>query len=152
MTVKEYLGKVRRNRQKCRVLRERIEELEHEMSGLKGIRYDKDKVQASPDGKMEKIFDQLEVIRARYATAVLRYHLQEEKIRKQIMDMPNEMHREVLILRYIEEAPDGRQLTFDQISERMHKSIEWTWHLHGYALQEFARLYKKSTGKNRQVT
>lgn len=141
MTAKEYLNGIRRKRLHCLSLRERLSEIETQMSGLKAIVYDKDRVQASPSNKMEELFVKYDEITEKFMRSAIKYQKAVEKTERQINDMPKETHREILTLRYLKDDAHGRQMTFEQIACTMHKSYEWVCHLHGHALKEFERMY-----------
>ena len=141
MTAKEYLSGVRRNRLHCRSLGDRLKEIENEMTGLKAITYDRDRVQVSPSNKMEELYIKIDGLSEKFAKALLKYQTSVQKAERQIGDMPKETHREILTLRYLKDGEDGRQMTFEEIACKMHKSYEWVCHLHGHALKEFERMY-----------
>lgn len=141
MTAKEYLTGIRRKRLHCLSLRERLSEIENQMSGLKAIVYDRDRVQASPSNTMEELFVKYDELTEKFVRASLKYQTAVEKAERQINEMPKEAHREILTLRYLKDDANGRQMTFEQIACVVHKSYEWVCHLHGHALKEFERMY-----------
>ena len=141
MTAKEYLTGIRKQRLHCRMLAERIEELNNQAQGLKAITYDKDRVQVSPTNKMEDLVLKMDEISGKFSKSIDRYYKSVEKATKQISDLPKETHREILMLRYMKDDENGRQMTFEQIACIMHKSYEWVCHLHGHALKEFERMF-----------
>lgn len=147
MTAKEYLTAVRRKRLHCRSLGDRLQELETEMMGLKAITYDKERVQVSPSNKMEELFVKMDAVIDKYGKSLLVYQAAVQKAQEQINEMPKETHREILTLRYLQDDEQGRQMTFEEIACKMHKSYEWVCHLHGHALREFERLYKNDMEK-----
>ena len=141
MKAKKYLGEIRRQRLNVISLYERIEEINHQMSGLKAIVYDKDRVQVSPSNKMEELFAKMDELSEKFVQANIKYQTAGAKAEQQIKGMPKETQREILTLRYLKDGEDGRQMTFEQIACIMHKSYEWVCHLHGNALREFERMY-----------
>lgn len=148
MTAKEYLNSVRRKREHCRQLEERRQELEAQAAGLKAIVYDKDRVQTSPENRMESIMVKLAALDEKYAKTIAEYHEAQLKLEQQLQGMKNPMYAEVLTLRYAVDDRDGRQMSFERIACTMYKSYEWVRHLHGEALQEFQRMYLKKTTQN----
>ena len=141
MTAKEYLTGIRRQRLHVLSLQERLEEIQNQMSGLKAITYDKDRVQVSPSNKREELYLKMDGIAEKFTRAYMKYQLAVQKAERQIGDMPKESQREILTLRYLRDDEHGRQMTFEQIACIMHKSYEGVCHLHGYALNEFERMY-----------
>lgn len=143
MTAKEYLNKIQTYRKAVENHALRIEELYHDASGLKAIIYDKDRVQVSPENRMEKIFERIDKEAEKYVKARVRY---EEEVRKrtdQIAGMDRADYAEILRLRYIETDVDGRQLSLEEISCRMHLSFYRVAHLHGEALEAFRRKWMR---------
>lgn len=141
MTAKEYLNQVRRNRLHCQILDERIKELKAQAQGLKAIVYDKDRVQVSPTNKLEEYTVKIVALEDKQSKALWKFDELEETIRRQVMQMPSDTHREILTLRYIKSETDGRRITFERIACIMHKSFDWVRHAHGQALREFERRY-----------
>lgn len=135
MTAKEYLSKIQTYRRIMQSYADRIEELYHEASGLKAIVYDKDRVQVSPEQKMEKIFAQIDAETEKYAKASIRY---QKEVRKRIdqIEAVGGTFAELLILRYI----DGKR--WEEIACVMHYSFRHITRLHGQALAAFTARYK----------
>lgn len=145
MTAKEYLSKIKIYRRAIISTQLRIEELEHQASGIRAITYDRDRVQVSPENRMEDIMVKIDAQAAKMARQIEKYHREVEKREKQIAGMDRPDYAEILRLRYIELNSDGRQMTLEEISCRMHLSYFRVKHLHGEALAAFARRYKVST-------
>lgn len=114
---------------------DRVDELYHEASGLKAIVYDKDRVQTSPEQKMEKIFAQIDAEAEKYARARLRY---EKEVRRRIdqIEAIGGTFAELLILRYI----DGKR--WEEIACIMHYTFRHITRLHGQALAAFTARFK----------
>ena len=136
MTAKEYLSKIQTYRQLMQTYADRIEELYHEASGLKAIVYDKDRVQVSPEQKLEKIIAQIDVEAQKYVRASTRYGTELRKRIEQIQRMGNNQHIKILTLRYI----DG--LRWEEIACKTHYSFRHVTRLHGQALAAFTALYQ----------
>ena len=136
MTAKEYLLKIQTYRQNMETYANRIEELYHEASGLKAIVYDKDRVQVSPENKLEQIFAMIDTEAEKYAKARVRYEREVRKRIDQISRLPDGHHAELLTLRYV----DGKRL--EEIACLMHYSFRHVTRLHGQALAAFTARYK----------
>lgn len=141
MTAKEYLSKIQTYRRIMNSYADRIEELYHEASGLKAIVYDKDRVQTSPENKLEKIFQAIDKEAQKYAKARSKYEMEVRKRTKQIAGMERPDYSEILRLRYVDLDLDGQPHTLEEISCLMHLSFWRTAHLHGEALEAFRRKY-----------
>lgn len=142
MTAKEYLSKIQTYRRIMQSYADRIEELYHEASGLKAIVYDKDRVQVSPEQKMEKIFGQIDDIAEDYVKARRRYEVEVRKRTEQIAGMERAEYAELLRMRYV----DGMNLL--QITLAMKDkdggqrySYDHIKHMHGWALSAFQKKY-----------
>lgn len=141
MTAKEYLSKIQTYRRAMQSCADRIEELYHDASGLKAITYDKDRVQVSPENRLEKIFEAIDAEAEKYTKARVRYELEVRKRVDQIAGMDRPEHSEILRLRYVELEPDGNTKPLEQIAYMMHRSYDNTKHLHGWALEAFQKKY-----------
>lgn len=124
-------------------LERKIELLRHRAEGLKGITYDKDKVQTSPANAIEDAVSELVDLESRLAEVSHKY-AEAARIRtNQILDMENAQYAELLYLRYVDDGKNGKGNTLDDVAEEMHYSFKYVRNLHGKALQEFGRLYLK---------
>lgn len=141
MTAKEYLSKIQTYKQIMQTYADRIEELYHEASGLKAIVYDKDRVQVSPENRFEQIMAKIDAEARKWAAARLKYEKEVQKRVEQIAGMERAEYAEILRLRYIELDRDGRMMSLEEISCRMHLSFYRVAHLHGEALEAFRRKY-----------
>lgn len=141
MTAKEYLLKIQTYRRAVQTYADRIEELYHDASGLKAIVYDKERVQVSPENKLEKIFEKIDREAEKYAKARLKLEVEVQKRVDQIAGMDRPEYCEILRLRYIELGKDGRMMSLEEISCRMHRSYPNVKHLHGWALNAFQKKY-----------
>ena len=141
MTAKEYLSKIQTYRRTVQTYADRIEELYHDASGLRAIVYDKDRVQVSPENKLEKIFEKIDREAEKYAKARVWYEVEVQKRVDQIAEMDRPEYCEILRLRYVELESDGNMKTLEQIACIMHLSFWRTAHLHGEALEAFRRKY-----------
>lgn len=143
MTAKEYLSKIQTYRQAMQVYADRIEELYHDAAGIKAIVYDKDRVQVSPENRFEQIMTKIDAEARKWAAARLKYEQEVQKRIDQISNMDRAEYSEILRLRYIEVDRDGRMMSLEEISCRMHRSYNNVKHLHGWALNAFQKKYLK---------
>lgn len=146
MTAKEYLSKIQTYRRIMQSYADRIEELYHEASGLKAIVYDKDRVQVSPEQKMEQIFAQIDAEAEKYAKARLRYENEVRKRTEQIAGMEKAEYSQLLHMKYI----DGKSLLqitleFKDPDGGQRYSYDHIRHMHGWALNEFYKKYLHNT-------
>lgn len=141
MTAKEYLSKIQTYRQTMQVYADRIETLYHDAAGIKAIVYDKDRVQVSPENRFEEIMAKIDTEARKWAAARLKYEKEVQKRVEQIAGMERAEYAEILRLRYIEIGSDGRMMSLEEISCRMHRSYPNIKHLHGWALNAFQRKY-----------
>ena len=146
MTAKEYLNRVWLHRLHCQMLAEKIEELRNFSSGVKGITYDKDKIQTSPANKLEESTIKVLELQDRLNRKMMQFEQEDNVIREQVMNMPNQLHVQVLQLRYLT-TDNGQRMSFERIACIMRKSYSRVRHIHGQALKEFERLYLKSDTK-----
>lgn len=141
MTAKEYLSKIQTYRQAMQSYAYRIEELYHDAAGIKAIVYDKDRVQVSPENRFEQIMAKIDAEARKWAAARLKYEQEVQKRIDQIAGMERAEYSEILRLRYIELDADGRMMSLEEISCRMHRSYNNVKHLHGWALSAFQKKY-----------
>ena len=120
---------------------DRIEALYHDAAGVKAIVYDKDRVQVSPENRFEEIMAKIDAEARKWAAARLKYEKEVQKRVEQIAGMERAEYAEILRLRYIEIGQDGRMMSLEEISCRMHLSFYRVAHLHGEALEAFRRKY-----------
>lgn len=143
MKPKTYLSEIHRLRRMAQRLERKIETLRHRAEGLKGITYDKDKVQTSPANAIEDAVSELVDLESRLAEVSHKY-AEAVRIRTdQILDMENAQYAELLYLRYVDDGKNGKGNTLDDVAEEMHYSFKYVRNLHGKALQEFGRMYLK---------
>lgn len=139
MTAKEYLQEIRRLRNRCDNLRRQHDELWEQALAIGAIRYDKDKIQVSPENQLEKQVLRLFKLREKYLRAVARYQAEIVKREAEVARLGRWDYEEVLRLRYFE------FLSFSEIAERMARSEQRVKHLHGEALRAFEKVAKVDT-------
>lgn len=136
MTAKEYLSEIQKMRRLLHSLELRAEELRTQAEGVKAMRYDRDKVQVSPTNMMEELAPLLVEVEEEYGRQIVKYH-EAVLIRIRQIEALSAQSAELLTLRYI----DG--LSLWKVSKRMHLSFDRVRHLHGIALEEFRKRWRK---------
>ena len=142
MKAKEYLSQINVYRYQIEALARKRAELEHEAAGVKAITYDRDRVQTSPENRLEKIMARLDDIDRRYSRRIEQYHKEVAKREKQIAGLDTPLYAELLALRYI----DGCSL--QQAADILHErhpdkqyNEDYIRRVHGWALMEFQKKY-----------
>lgn len=151
MTAKEYLQTIRKYRRVAQSLAGDIEVIRNEIGGLKAVTYDKDRVQVSPSNRTEELIPKLIKTEEMYVAALIKYRTECAKRIQQIAELDNPDHVEILRLRYIESDKDGHPLSWQTIADTMHWSYSKVTHMHGYALQAFARKYLQTYANENSV-
>ncbi len=141
MTAKEYLSEICKYNRIAISLAEQVDIIRNEIGGLKGIAYDKDRVQTSPSNRMEELIPKLIKAEEQYTESLIKYRMEYLKRVRQIVELGKPEYVEVLQLRYIEQDDKGHTLNWHEIADRMNWSYSKVTHLHGYALQAFAKKY-----------
>ena len=150
MKPKTYLSEIHRLKRMTQRLEHKIETLRNRAEGLKGITYDKDKVQTSPANAIEEAVVELVDLETRLVEVSHRY-AEAARIRTdQILDMDDPRYAELLFLRYVDDGKDGKGNTLADVADMMNYSLDWTFRLHGMALQAFGNKYLKPD-KQKQV-
>lgn len=134
MRPKEYLLQIKRLEWEVYLNQEAVDRVRARLD-LKGISYDKDRVQSSPDDIMPDLIDRL--IKLEEITERKRTELDAliTLIVEQITNMDDIIDQKVLYEHYIK----GQSLGY--IAKELHYSYDWTKHRHGTALQAFEKKY-----------
>ena len=132
MTGKDFLNEYRKLKIRIKGKQDQINELRESLGGLKAIRYDLDKVQASHSGDpMLDGFVQIEEKSESVAGDIVRLTELCDDILNRIGRMDTPVFMELLTRRYINDQ------SFEQISVSMGYSYKSTLNYHGDALREF---------------
>lgn len=142
MKAKEYLSEIRTHQQLIRALEQKAEELRTQAEGMKAITYDKDKVQVSPESRMEDLVVRLVEIEERIGAELVKYYEALDVRLRQIRELPPDC-AEILIQRYVMTGPKGEPLTWEQIAVNIARSFSYVTHMHGIALQAFSKRFPK---------
>lgn len=136
--LKDFLRAIRSDQKEIAHLRQMVAELEAELLP-QAIRYDRDKVQVSPDEKFStlcaKIADYEEELGKSIAELYGRKLYAEQLIKK--LSDPKE--REVLRYYYLT-TENGQNLTWNQVAIRMNYFERHVKRIHGNALVNLAKL------------
>lgn len=141
MTAKEYLLKIQTYKKAMLRTEQTIDALYATAGGLKGITYDRDRVQTSPENHMEVAFARIDEERKKLADQSVRYAEAVRVRLDRITQLDNPAYSEVLSLRYIDLDRGGRLKTFEKIGRKMGYSEKQVRRLHGYALEAFRKKY-----------
>ena len=136
MTAKDFLQVIYKRRCGLQSVREHIEELQASAGGISAIRYDKDRVQVSPEDHMSEAVARMIEAEEEYGRLVVEYHKAVIQRTKMIQAMPDPRYVALLTHRYID------CLRFEEIAYRMNYSWKHVLRLHGEALDAFAKQYE----------
>lgn len=135
MTAKEYLQKIRHYKYQIAQYYLRLEEL-YTVLGMGAIDYSKDKVQTSPQNKIEDVIAKIDEIRNERLKAILDMELFIDEATKKINELPNESYREVLTERFI------NLRRYEAIADKMYLENQSARKLCGIALSKFEEMHK----------
>lgn len=132
MTPKKYLEQIQELEWSIYVNQEAIQRVKDRMD-IKGLSYDKDRVQTSPQDTMPDLIANL--IRLEEVTDNKRIYLEEMMtvITNQIELMENVLDKKILYMRYV------KGLSLYAVSKKLHYSYDYIRHRHGMALQRFEK-------------
>lgn len=132
---KRYLMQVRWIDDDIKRTEEDIQELETMAQGVKGIAYDRDKVQTSLSDCMSNAVVKILEKKAQLVEEDIRLIELRSLIRSQISNMPDPIHRQILFRYYLSCN------SFEKIASDMNYSYQYIINAHGRALQAFQRRY-----------
>lgn len=146
MTAKEYLSKIQIYHRAILSTQLRIEELEHQASGIRAITYDRDKVQTSPENRIEDIMIKVDALTRKLTRQIMKYQSEVMKREKQIAELERAEYAQVLQMKYI----DGMNLLQITLAMRdadggQRYSYDHVKHMHGWALNAFQKKYLNNT-------
>lgn len=134
--VRELLQSVRAEKLEIVILREQIEELK--MSLLPGaIRYDKDKVQTSPDDQMSVVMEKVDDYERKLKHRLLSLLDKQSQASELIMELDDSLQRQVLQLYYL----DKDRLYWDDIATMMGYTKRRLYQIHGEAIEKLETLH-----------
>lgn len=104
----------------------------------KGITYDKDKVQASPEDKFTKICARISDLQEELGESIVRLKEKQIKAERMIRELEDPDEREVMRWYYLT-IEDNRLLTWQQVAIRMNYYCRHVLRLHGNALVHLSK-------------
>jgi hypothetical protein len=130
---KEYLKDIKTKRQYLERLKERRKSLHLDVS-FGGINYEADKIQSTPQNKLEnaiiKLSDRMEYL----DETILKISMEIDDRLNNIESIPDTNYRAILFKRYSEYK------TFEEISVEMGYAYNYTCNIHGEALKELSKV------------
>lgn len=136
MTAKEYLNQIHNYQIKYESQLEHIKDLRLLATSTGAIRYDKDKVQSSPNGDSmtNAVIKIIEAENKAYEIAIDLANKRQE-ITYKIINLDIGEYARLLCLRYV------KGFKLEDVANEMHYSYEWTRHQHSKALDAFSERY-----------
>lgn len=131
--VKQYMNEIKIKRRYLKRLKDRRANLHLEVS-FGAIQYDGDKVQNSPQNKLEEAAVRLSERMEHLDNEIARISIEIDDRIGNIEKLSNDLHRNILFKRYVEEK------TFEQISVEMGYTYNYTCNIHGDALNELTKV------------
>lgn len=134
---KEYFRQIRKEQLEIFHLEKMIER--EELTLLpKGIRYDTDKVQVSPEDILARSAAEIADMKKELLRSI--QVLKEKKARAEcvLMNLDNSDEREVMRYYYMD-SEESRLLKWEDVAEKMNYNKRWVLKLHGRALTNLAK-------------
>ena len=135
MTASEYLGQVEVLNVRIDQKRKELERIQNEAYGVKGMRYDTDRVQTSPVDHMPDMVIRCIELEEEIRKDIERNIELRHQIIYQIQGMPDLKHVQLLYKKYVELK------TNPEIAGEMNMAEDTVRKIHTKALQEFTRVY-----------
>lgn len=135
MTASEYLGQVEVLNVRIDQKRKELERIQNEAYGVKGMRYDTDRVQTSPVDHMPDMVIRCIELESEIQKDIERNIEFRHQIIYQIQGMPDLKHVQLLYKKYVELK------TNPEIAGEMNMAEDTVRKIHTKALQEFTRIY-----------
>lgn len=125
---------------RLQVLQDEIATLRSQAENVRGMNYDKIRVQSSPDmDPLATYLGRLTDAEEELSTELELYLSMYMKIFREIANVGMGIYADVLFLRYF----DG--LSLGEIADQLNYSYDRIRHIHGVALQEFEHKYLRGT-------
>lgn len=137
---KHYLSAVHYARLDVKRLTEQIDALRESAGGLRAITYDGDKVQTSPENRLEETLARIDELEREFAEDLKDLYELIKRVENEIGQMENKTHAEILKRRYIDEDKRDGHLgrpSFEKIAYDMSLAYSYVRQLHSAALVEF---------------
>lgn len=123
MNVKDFLYSVRNEACEIKELKMRIEDLENQATGLRGISYDSDRVQTSPQDSMSSKIVELVNYKDQLSSKINDLNLRRQKAQAIIDTLPETRERQVLDLYFLSED----KLRMYEVAQIMNYSQQQTY-------------------------
>ena len=136
--VKVYFSQIRKEQYEISHLKTMISNMEFELLPS-GIRYDKDKVQTSPDDTMSRVLAKAMDMQKELENSIAKLQERQIKAEKLIQSLENSDEREVMRYYYMD-LEDGKPLTWEQVAIRINYYKRHVLRIHGNALYNLSRL------------
>lgn len=134
--VKAYFGQIRKEKYEIIHLRSMIKSAETSLLPS-GIRYDKDKVQTSPDDMMSRILSKAMDMQKELEKSLEDLQTRQLDAEIKIQKLKNSDEREVMRYYYMD-TENGKPLTWEHVSVKMGYDSRHVRRLHGRALANLA--------------
>lgn len=136
--LKDFLRTIRSEQQEIAHLRQMVAELESELLP-QAIRYDRDKVQVSPEEKFSKMCAKIVDYEEELGRSIAMLYGRKVYAEQMIKKLDDAKEREVLRLYYLT-TENGQNLTWNQVAIRMNYFERHVKRIHGNALVNLAAL------------
>ncbi len=136
--VKEMFRAIRKEQREIAHISEMIR-AEEMLLQPQAIRYDKDKVQVSPDDKFGEICARISDMQEELGRSIMKLKAKQMRAEQMLMKLENSDEREVMRWYYMT-TEDGNALTWEQVAIRMNFYKRHVLRLHGNALTHLAEL------------
>lgn len=137
MDIKQFLYSIRNEAAEIKEIQMRIEELENDATGLKGISYDKVSVQTSPADRMTDTISKVLDYRNMLSSKIEELNDNRAKAQDMISRLEDSRERQVLDLYFL----SSRRMTFSEVSAFMGYSDSNVMHnIYSSALQHLESL------------
>lgn len=128
--IKQFLYSVRNEAREIKEIRQRIEDLELQASGLTGISYDKVSVQTSPHDSMPDQIIEMVKYKDLLSSKIGRLNLRRAKAQGLIDSLADSRERQVLDLYFL----DDRRLSMNAVAREISYSERETYLIYQLAL------------------
>lgn len=136
MTAKEYLKQIRLLDSRIRMKKEQLDELQASIVFLRGIAYDADRVQSSPEDNMSASIARLVELENEIIRDTTELSVKKNKIIGEIQQLDDAQLEKLLHMRYIQ------FLTFENIADEMNIDIRWVYYMHKKSLKTFQKKFE----------
>ena len=130
--VKEMFRAIRKEHKEIVHLSEMIRS-EESLLLPQGIRYDKDRVQVSPEDKFSEICAKISDMQEELGRSIVKLKTKQMNAERMIMGLDNTDEREVMRWYYMT-VEDGKTLTWEEVAAHMNFDKRHVLRLHGNAL------------------